>query len=337
MPKEALLTFFKELGDCSVMGVTLTGGEAFTRSDLPELIDGIVANRMRYKILSNGTLITDELARFLKSTSRCDFVQVSIDGSDAETHDTFRGSGVFEKAVKGALCLLNNDINVTVRVTIHKHNYTDLENIAKLLLDEIGLPSFSTNSASRMGLCRANSDRVELTAEENSIAMAKLVELNKKYNNRIGAAAGPLANARQWMRMSSASQQNAAQFPNGGRLTACNAMMRKLTIRADGVITPCGHLSHIELGRVNVDKLADIWLKHEELNRLRNRRFISLSNFAECRDCEYMNYCTGNCPAVAYNITGSDATPSPDSCLKRFLNDGGRLPETNSAVSAVEN
>ena len=48
-----------------VMDVTLTGGEVFTRPDLFELIDGVIANRMRYTLLSNGTLIDENvLAKF---------------------------------------------------------------------------------------------------------------------------------------------------------------------------------------------------------------------------------------------------------------------------------
>ena len=48
--------FFEELRRCAVMNVTLEGGEPFCREDLRDLIDGIGRNRMRFDILSNGTL-----------------------------------------------------------------------------------------------------------------------------------------------------------------------------------------------------------------------------------------------------------------------------------------
>jgi MoaA/NifB/PqqE/SkfB family radical SAM enzyme len=48
LPAERWLSFFEELGSLGVMTVCLTGGEVFTRPDLFELIDGIIANRMRY-------------------------------------------------------------------------------------------------------------------------------------------------------------------------------------------------------------------------------------------------------------------------------------------------
>jgi hypothetical protein len=37
-------------------------------------------------------------------------------------------------------------------------------------------------------------------------------------------------------------------------------------------------------------------------------------------------YCAGNCPALAYTITGKEDHPSPDACLRTFLLEGGRLP-----------
>jgi len=49
------------------MRVTLTGGEALSRPDFFKLVDGIIENRMRYSILSNGTLVTERtLAEFEK-------------------------------------------------------------------------------------------------------------------------------------------------------------------------------------------------------------------------------------------------------------------------------
>ena len=130
LPQEEWLQFFEELNRCAVMNVTLQGGEPFCRKDLQELIEGIVRNRMRFNILSNGTLITDEMAAFLASTGRCDGVQVSIDGSIPMTHDACRGEGNFYKAMRGIKSLQKYNVPVHVRVTIHKHNVRDLESPA---------------------------------------------------------------------------------------------------------------------------------------------------------------------------------------------------------------
>src|SRR4030067_1581370 len=130
------LSFIEELGRCAVLDVCLAGGEPFFSDDLKDIIDGIVSHKMRFEVLSNGTLITDEIASHIASTRRCDSIQVSIDGGSPETHDLSRGKGNFNKAIKGIEILRKYSLPVTVRVTISRYNVRDLEKIAKLLLEE---------------------------------------------------------------------------------------------------------------------------------------------------------------------------------------------------------
>jgi SynChlorMet cassette radical SAM/SPASM protein ScmE len=221
LPAAEWLRFFEELNRCTVMSVTLSGGEPFVRSDIRDILDGIVRNRMRYTVLSNGTLITDDLAAYLASTRRCDAVQVSIDGSSPAVHDSCLGKGTFAKAVEGIRLLQKHGVPVAVRVTIHKDNVTDLENIARLLLEDLKLPAFSTNSASSLGLCVKNNG-VQLDVDDRSRAMATLVRLNAKCDGRIRALAGPLADAYLWQAMVQACRDNLGPLPGKGHLTACN-------------------------------------------------------------------------------------------------------------------
>jgi SynChlorMet cassette radical SAM/SPASM protein ScmE len=157
--------------------------------------------------------------------------------------------------------------------------------------------------------------------------MDTLLRLNRRYQGRISAAAGPLADAVAWGGMEQARIEGWAPMPGRGRLTGCGGPLRSLAVRADGVMVPCLQMSHIELGRINRDGLRETWQHHPELRRLRERRNISMADFAFCDGCPYIGYCTGNCPALAYTLTGEDCHPSPDACLRRFLEAGGRLPE----------
>ena len=103
LPTATWLKFFEELAKIGIMDVSLTGGEALLRPDIFELIDGVIANRMRYNILSNGTLIDEKLLKKFeigKRRLRLDYIQVSIDGSRAEIHNNSR-PGSFDKAIRG--------------------------------------------------------------------------------------------------------------------------------------------------------------------------------------------------------------------------------------------
>ena len=321
------LSFFKELNRCCVMRVTLEGGEPFFRNDLRELISSIIQNRMRYSILTNGTLITDEMARFIASTGRCDFVQVSLDGSTPAAHDSMRGEGSFTKALEGIKSLKRHNIRIMVRTTIHKQNVNDLGQMARLLLEEMGLPNFSTNSASYRGLCRSNAGQVQLDAAQRSAAMKELLRLDKIYPGRIKAAAGPLSQAKGWYAYEKARINGRGRTRRGGYLGDCGQAIECLSVRADGVIVPCILLSHIELGRINRDSLEEIWQGHPEMRKLRERGRIPLSNFEYCRGCVYINYCSAGCPSMSYDLTGDAYRPSSNACLKHFLEEGGKLPQ----------
>ena len=121
---------------------------------------------MRFSILSNGTLIDDEMAAFLASTKRCNYVQVSIDGSMPGSHDAMRGKGSFAKALQGLMTLRRHGVHAAVRVTIHRKNVHDLEGVAKLLLEDLGFPPSGPIPRAHMGLCRKNAEMVQLTTED---------------------------------------------------------------------------------------------------------------------------------------------------------------------------
>jgi SynChlorMet cassette radical SAM/SPASM protein ScmE len=330
LPTSEWLTFFEELGRLAVLRVTIEGGEPFIRPDLPELIEGIIKNRLRFEILTNGTLVTDELAALLAGTRRCDVVQVSIDGSKPETHDTCRGDGNFSRAVRGLQHLKRHGVPVTVRVTINRSNVEDLPEVARFLLDDLGLPNFSTNSADNLGVCRSQADKVQLSVSDRTRAMALLWELQEKYPGRIQAAAGPLFEARDWLKITKAMREGQKPDPGRGHLIACGGVYSKLAVRADGVMVPCIQLSHLELGRINQDDLGEVWRHHPELTHLRERQQTPLSDFPFCQGCEYLPYCSGGCPALSYTRTNKENQPVSDGCLRYFLAQGGRLPDVRT-------
>lgn len=324
---EEWLTVFDELDRAKVMSVTLSGGEPFMRRDLPELIRGMKERRLRFNILSNGTLFREDWIRQIAETNRCNGIQVSIDGHNASVHDWHRGRGNFDKAVQGIRLLQKYKIPVHVRCTINRHNYSHLPSIAHFLLEELQLSSFSTNEVSFAGLVRENSEELCLGISEKVEAMDLLAKLTIQYPERIQANAGPLANARVWSELEREKQPDVKADTSSNTLTGCGCIFNQLAIRADGTIVPCSLLD-LPLGNVKTDRIDYIFANHQEIIRLRERRQIELNRFAECRLCEFKENCTGGCPAMAYNTLGTDEHPDPDSCYRMFLNQGGRLPES---------
>jgi SynChlorMet cassette radical SAM/SPASM protein ScmE len=334
LPASDWITFFRELGSLAVMEVTLGGGEPFVRPDIMEIVQGIVDNRMRFSLLSNGTLITDNIAKEIAATKRCNMVQISLDGATPAVHDACRGPGSFHRAVKGIRHLQNHGTQVTIRVTITHQNVHELDNIISFILDDLEIASLSTNAAGYFGLCRHHRDEVQLTIEDRCRAMSDLVRLSKEYPGRIKANAGPFFEAERFHQIDQAIKSNQGSIPGRGFLTGCGCTWEKIAVRADGVIVPCTLLPEAELGRINHDSLSTIWQTHPKLQEMRSWYRIPLESFSFCRGCQFIPYCTGNCPAGAHAIFGKECHPSLEGCYRQFLTEcrahprgytGGRL------------
>ncbi|MHB8910161.1 MAG: SPASM domain-containing protein [Syntrophales bacterium] len=156
------------------------------------------------------------------------------------------------------------------------------------------------------------------------------MHLTERYGERINATAGPLADGRNWLEMKDACREGR------GYLAGCNGPRQTIAVRADGVIIPCIQLGHMASGKINRDHLPDVWQNHPELWKLRERSLIPLTSFAFCRVCTYADYCTGNCPAMAYPMAGEVNHPSPDACLRLFQERGGVLLERTAHNQAGE-
>jgi SynChlorMet cassette radical SAM/SPASM protein ScmE len=318
LPTERWLSFFEELGRLGVMTVCLTGGEVFTRPDLFELIDGLIANRMRYSLLSNGTLITEEtLAKFEvgKRRQRLDSIQISVDGSSAEVHDRSRPKS-FGRALRGLKLLKEAGFPVTVRVTVNRHNVDDLENVAHLLLDEVGLPSFSTNEAYACGATDRTEDGIILTPTQREKAMQVLTRLADQYDQRIQAQAGPLILARELKMMDEMLANGQTSRPGRGTLSSCGGVFSQLGVMHDGTIVPCNILSTLPLGSIAIDSLQEIWMNHSTMIALRRRRKIPLNSLKSCYDCAYQGFCAGGCPGGALYANGDFNSYNPLDCYR---------------------
>ncbi len=333
LPASRWLTFFDELKALAVRNATLSGGEVFMRRDLWKLVDALINARMRYSILTNGTLITEKtLEQFAVGNrrQRLNSIQVSIDGSCAAVHDASRGAGSFEKAVRGLRLLKEAGFPLTVRMTVNRHNVTDIEHTARLLLDDIGLAGFSTNDAMAMGAGCAQQKDIGLTSAQRPLAMQALVRAGQMWPGRITASAGSLALFRMFNEMEHAKATGAkATRWNMGTLSSCGCMFLKLAVHHDGMIVPCNMLAAASLGTIGETPIDSIWQDHPLLKEMRGRRKLRMEELPGCKDCEWAPFCNGGCPATIFSQTGDLYRANPDGCYRRFKN------ETGMAVTEV--
>lgn len=90
--------------------IIVSGGEAFQNLDCISILKYISMNtNWKITVVSNGTLITDEIALELSKIKKLS-VQISLDGAKKETHEFLRGKNTFDKTIAAIERLKKYDI-----------------------------------------------------------------------------------------------------------------------------------------------------------------------------------------------------------------------------------
>ncbi|MCL1949484.1 MAG: radical SAM protein [Turicibacter sp.] len=128
-----------EMSDAEILGVArqiaafkphnvcLCGGETLCRKNILEIVKALNGHVGSISLVSNGVLMTeDKVKGFVRNG--VGQIQISLDGADAFSHDTFRGvPGSFEKAVAAINLLRENHVpQVATAFVPNKLNFMDV-------------------------------------------------------------------------------------------------------------------------------------------------------------------------------------------------------------------
>ena len=129
---QAALDIINQIAAVSSPILVLSGGEPLFRSDIFQLARYGTDKGLRVALATNGTLVTKQVARKIVD-SGVKRVAISLDGSDALTHDTFRGiPGAFDAAITGFRNLKDLGMSVQINTTIARHNAHQLPQVLEL-------------------------------------------------------------------------------------------------------------------------------------------------------------------------------------------------------------
>ena len=195
--------------------------------------------------------------------------------------------------------LKENGFPVTCRVTINRHNVRDLADIARLLLDDVGLKSFGTNSADRFGSARCYGQDVVLSPEEWDIAVKTMDELAGSTLDGSMPPQVPRPLPKTSRKLKQALSEGKTGMPRRGKLAACGGVFNKMAILHDGAIVPCNMLPTMVMGKIGSTPLQEAWLAGKEINILRERYETPITTIPGCENCRWAGFCTGGCPAVS--------------------------------------
>lgn len=126
------LAMVDDLANLGSPVLLISGGEPLRRTGLLQVAERARERGMRVVISTNGTLLSDAVARELADVG-VSYVGISIDGKPA-THDKFRGTiGAFEASMRGVESCKAAGIKVGLRFTLTRANQNDLSWVFDLM------------------------------------------------------------------------------------------------------------------------------------------------------------------------------------------------------------
>jgi radical SAM protein with 4Fe4S-binding SPASM domain len=262
----------------------ITGGEPFLHTDIFEVLEDLRRRHFEVYLLSNGTLIDQEKARFL-SWLGVKGVQVSIEGPE-DIHEAIRGKGSFAASLKGVGHLIDAGVAVSLNATlsgINADHFIEMIDLASSLgVQKLGF-SRLVPSGRGAGLL------AQMLPKEEVRRIYAEIFFHKKNGVEI-VTGDPVAS----QLASADGAADAGLFPTGG----CAAGVSGFTILADGTMTPCRRLP-IPLGNVMTDSIREVWATSKVLEALRDRSAYK----GKCGVCKRWANCRG-CRAIAYAYAG---------------------------------
>ena len=150
---------FEEFDSMQGLRMLLSVGEPLLHRGFWYINERLQGYGFRSILLTNGTLITKDMAARLKVHE----AQVSIDGM-MTSHDLLRGDGTFKRAVKGIELLTEAGIKVSAATMITALNRADFDEM-QMLMESLGVAEWSVDVPSFTGRFKENPGLL-LSAEE---------------------------------------------------------------------------------------------------------------------------------------------------------------------------
>ncbi len=299
--------FIYDLADFGVPVLLFSGGEPLLRKDLFLLANLAKKKGIRVALSTNGTLITDEVAKKINSVSFAE-VGISLDGIGAN-NDHFRGrSGAYQAALKGIRNCVALGLRVSLRLTITRFNYAEIPAIFQLVEDE-GVDRacfYHLAYSGRGGSLREEDITHSQTRSVVDIICERTLDFHRRGLQKEILTVGNHADGVYlYLKLREHDAQRANKGLellriNGGN----NSGIRIGAVDDQGDVHPDQFWWHYSLGNVRQRKFADIWTDTSEplLQGLRNRK--KLLN-GRCARCQYLDLCNGNLRVRAEAVFGN--------------------------------
>ncbi len=298
--------FIHDLADFGVPVLLFSGGEPLLRKDLFELASLAREQGIRVALSTNGTLITDKVAREISNIGFAE-AGISLDGIGAK-NDHFRGKdGAFQAALKGIRNCVDLGLRVSLRLTITRFNYQEIPDIFRLVEEE-GIDRvcfYHLAYSGRGGSLQGEDISHSQTRSVIDIICERTVDLHRRCLSKEVLTVGNHADgAYLYLKLKEQDPGRANKVlellrRNGGN----NSGIKIGAVDDLGNVHPDQFWWHYSLGNVRERKFGDIWTDTSEtlLRGLKNRKGLLKGR---CAGCQYLDLCNGNLRVRAEAVYG---------------------------------
>lgn len=282
--------------------LVLSGGEPLMRPDIFEIAAYAVEGGLTVSLATNGTLIDDDVAARIAAAG-IRRVAVSIDGSDARTHDEFRRQpGSLEAALAGARRVRRHGVGLQINCTITRHNVHQLDELYRLAV-ELGADALHIFMLVPVGCGASIADTHMLSAPEYEGVLEWAFRRAQEGPLHVKPTCAPHYFRVRLQRGRRPSPSSGHPFHALSR--GCLAGSGVIFISHRGEVFPCGYLP-LSCGSVRRQRFAEIWESSPVLEALRDPDRLK----GKCGRCEYRRICLG-CRARAFYATGDFLEEEP--------------------------
>jgi radical SAM protein with 4Fe4S-binding SPASM domain len=300
-PAEVLNTgqaksFICDLADFGVPVILFSGGEPLLRNDIFELASFAGEQGIRTALSTNGTLISEDVARKIKIASFAE-VGISLDGI-GDTNDEFRHkNGAYKAALQGIRNCIALGLRVSLRLTITLSNYMEIPAIFDLVEKEgvervcfyhlvyVGRGSKLSTEDLSHSQTRETFDLIcERTVDLYQRGMPKEVLTVDNHTDGVYL----------YLKLREQDPARAEKVltllrANGGN----NSGIRIGAVDESGNVHADQFWQHYSFGNVRQRKFGDIWLDTSDqlMRGLKNRKKLLKGH---CAKCQYLDLCNGN-------------------------------------------
>jgi len=267
-------TILDRLWKIGIPQTVFTGGEPLLREDIVELVKA--AELFVTGLVTNGTLLAP-VAEQLRDAS-LDYVQVTLESSDAQVHNAMVGADfdAFAQTVAGIKACLDLGMFVSTNTTLTQRNYQGFLQLLRFA-QSIGLKDVSCNTL----ICSGRGVRAKETEGLRPDVLRGVLE------EAVGLARELGLNL-QWFSPTCYRHLNPLELGLGAK--GCSAAAYNMLTQPDGSVLPCQSWPDT-VGNMMTDDWPTIW-NNPTCVKLRNHGFAS----AECSGCEHNDTCGGSCP-----------------------------------------